>query len=144
MGFLNGLMALIEIPVLLFYTRLTRRSRTSSVLKVAFIFFTAKAAAIAAAGSVASLAGSLLLQAPSFGLYTGAIVLYIDMVIDHRDSGKAQSLAFSVTMLGSVLASTVSGRLFDMMSVSSVMWIACAVCAAGSLLAFTGVQDTRR
>lgn len=143
MGFLNGLMALIEIPVIFFYSVLMRGRRTSSVLKAAFIMFTAKAAAVAAAGSVAGIAAALLLQAPSFGLYTGAIVLYVDMMIAHEDSAKAQSLAFSVTMLGSVLASTISGRLFDMIPVSSVMWIACAVSAAGSLLAYVGVQKTQ-
>ncbi len=144
MGFLNGLMALIEIPVIFFYSVLMRGRRTSSVLKASFIIFTAKAAAVAAAGSVAGIAAALLLQAPSFGLYTGAIVLYVDMMIAHEDSAKAQSLAFSVTMLGSVLASTISGRLFDMIPVSSVMWIACAVSAAGSLLAYAGVQKTKR
>lgn len=144
MGFLNGLMALIEIPVIFFYTKLTRRWETSSVLKTAFLIFTLKAAAIAAAGSVGGIAGALLLQAPSFGLYTGAIVPYVDAVISHEDSAKAQSLAFSVTMLGSVFASTISGRLFDVMSVSRVMWIAFAVSAVGSLLAYAGVQRTQK
>ena len=143
MGFLNGLMALIEIPVIFFYSKLTRNFRTSAVLRTGLIFFTAKAAAIALAGSVAGIAGALLLQAPSFGLYTGAIVPYVDEVISHEDSAKAQSLAFSVTMLGSVFASTVSGHLFDVMSVSSVMWISCAVCAVGSVLAVLGVRRTQ-
>ena len=143
MGFLNGLMALIEIPVIFFYTRLTRNFRTSTVLRTGFIFFTAKAAAVALAGSVAGIAGALLLQAPSFGLYTGAIVPYVDEVISHEDSAKAQSLAFSVTMLGSVFASTISGHLFDVMPVTSVMWISAAVCAVGSVLAVLGVRGTR-
>ena len=142
MGFLNGLMALIEIPVIFFYTKLTRNFRTSSVLRAGFIFFTAKAAAVALAGSVAGIAGALLLQAPSFGLYTGAIVPYVDEVISHEDSAKAQSLAFSVTMLGSVFASTISGHLFDVMPVTSVMWISCAACAVGSVLAVLGVRGT--
>lgn len=142
MGFLNGLMALIEIPVIFFYTKLTRNFRTSSVLKAGFIFFTAKAAAVAAAGSVAGIAGALFLQAPSFGLYTGAIVPYVDKMIAHEDSAKAQSLAFSVTMLGSVFASTISGHLFDVMPVTSVMWISCAACAVGSVLAVHGVKNT--
>lgn len=144
MGFMNGFMALIEIPVIFFYSRITRGFRTSAVLKFALILFTAKAAAIAAAGSVTTLAASLLFQAPSFGLYTGAIVLYVDETITHEDSAKAQSLAFSVTMLGSVFASTISGRMFDVMPVSTVMWIACAVCAAGSILAYMGVQNSEK
>ncbi|MBQ6456338.1 MAG: MFS transporter [Mogibacterium sp.] len=142
LGILNGLMALFETPVVLLYTRLTKRWRTSSVLRFAFIMFTLKAAAVAAAGSVTALGAALVLQAPSFGLYTGAIVLYADEIIAHEDSAKAQSLAFTVTMIANMLASVVAGRQLDVLSVSTVLWIACAVCAAGSAVACLGVRNT--
>lgn len=81
MGMLNGLMALFETPVIFFYSRITRRWKTSSVLRFAFLLFTVKAAALAAAASVGQLAAALLLQAPSFGLYTGGIVVYVNRTI---------------------------------------------------------------
>ena len=104
--------------------------------------FTLKAAAVAAAGSVTALGAVLVLQAPSFGLYTGAIVLYADEIIAHEDSAKAQSLAFTVTMIANMLASVVAGRQLDVLSVSAVLWIACALCAAGSAVACLGVRNT--
>lgn len=143
MGMLNGLMALFETPVIFFYSRLTRRWKTSSILRFAFLMFTVKAAALAAAASVGQIAAALLLQAPSFGLYTGGIVVYVNHTIAHEDSGKAQSLAFTMTMLSNVFASTISGHLYDVMPVSSVMWIAAAVCMAGSILAVLGVKTTK-
>ena len=143
MGMLNGLMALFETPVIFFYSRITHRWKTSSVLRFGFLMFTVKAAALAAAASVGQIAAALLLQAPSFGLYTGAIVVYVNHTIAHDDSGKAQSLAFTMTMLSNVFASTISGHLYDVMPVSTVMWIACAVSAAGSILACLGVKNTR-
>ncbi len=143
MGMLNGLMALFETPVIFFYSRITHRWKTSSVLRFGFLMFTVKAAALAAAASVGQIAAALLLQAPSFGLYTGAIVVYVNHTIAHDDSGKAQSLAFTMTMLSNVFASTISGHLYDVMPVSTVMWIACAVSAAGSILACLGVKNTK-
>ena len=143
MGMLNGLMALFETPVIFFYSRLTHRWKTSSVLRFAFLMFTVKAAALAAAASVGQLAAALLLQAPSFGLYTGGIVVYVNHTISHEDSGKAQSLAFTMTMLSNVFASTISGHLYDTIPVSSVMWIAAAVSLAGSILAVMGVKTTK-
>lgn len=143
MGMLNGLMALFETPVIFFYSRITRRWKTSSVLRFAFLLFTVKAAALAAAASVGQLAAALLLQAPSFGLYTGGIVVYVNRTIAHEDSGKAQSLAFTMTMLSNVFASTISGHLYDTIPVSSVMWIAAAVSLAGSILAVLGVRTTK-
>ena len=142
MGILNGLMALFEMPAIFFYSRITRGHKTSSVLRFAFIMFTVKAAALAAAASVGQIAAAEVLQAPSFGLYSGAIVLYVDEVIPHEDSAKAQSLAFTMTMLASVFASTISGPLYDMMPVSTVLWIACAVSLAGSIMAVLGVKTT--
>ncbi len=143
MGMLNGLMALFETPVIFFYSRLTRRWKTSSVLRFAFLMFTVKAAALAAAASVGQIAAALLLQAPSFGLYTGGIVVYVNHTIAHEDSAKAQSLAFTMTMLSNVFASTISGHLYDVMPVSAVMWIAASVSLAGSILAVLGVKTTK-
>ncbi len=143
MGMLNGLMALFETPVIFFYSRLTSRWKTSSVLRFAFLMFTVKAAALAAAASVGQIAAALLLQAPSFGLYTGGIVVYVNHTIAHEDSAKAQSLAFTMTMLSNVFASTISGHLYDVIPVSAVMWIAAAVSLAGSILAVLGVKTTK-
>lgn len=143
MGTLNGLMALFETPVIFFYSQLTRRWKTSTVLRFAFIMFTVKAAALAAAASVGQIAAALLLQAPSFGLYTGGIVIYVNRTIAHEDSAKAQSLAFTMTMLSNVFASTISGQLYDVIPVSSVMWIACGVSLVGSILAVLGVKTTK-
>ena len=144
MGILNGLMAFFEMPAIFFYSRITRGRRTSAILRFAFIMFTVKAAALAAAASVGQIAAAEILQAPSFGLYSGAIVLYVDEVIPHEDSAKAQSLAFTMSMLASVFASTISGHLYDIMPVSRVLWISCAVSLVGSILAVIGVRKTSR
>jgi PPP family 3-phenylpropionic acid transporter len=144
MGILNGLMAFFEMPAIFFYSRITRGRRTSAILRFAFIMFTVKAAALAAAASVGQIAAAEILQAPSFGLYSGAIVLYVDEVIPHEDSAKAQSLAFTMSMLASVFASTISGHLYDIMPVSRVLWISCAVSLVGSIFAVIGVRKTSR
>ena len=81
-----------------------------------------------------------MLQAPSFALYTAAIVPYIDKTIPHKDSAKAHSLAFSMTTFSSVLCGTLSGMLYDNASVSVTLWIAAGICFAGSILAVAGVK----
>ena len=143
MGILNGLMALFETPVVLFYSKITKHRRTSSVLILSFVMFSLKAAAVAAAASVVQLGAALILQAPSFGLYTGAIVLYTDETIAYEDSAKAQSLAFTMTMIATVIASIAAGRQFDVISTGTVMWISCGVCIAGTIIACLGVLKER-
>ena len=140
MGFFSGYMAAIEIPVMLLFTRLFGKKDSGRLLCFAFIFFVLKSAAIAAAHHVWSLSLAFLLQAPSFALYTAAIVPYVQKTIAQEDAAKAQSLTYTVTVLGSVLASLLSGRLYDRFSVFTTLRIACAVCLAGAGIAFFAVR----
>lgn len=141
MGLINGFMAAVEIPVMLFFTRFFGKKNMGSLLKFAFTMLTVKAAAIALAGSIPMLMAAFVLQAPSYGLYTAAIVPYIEKTIAHEDSAKAQSLAFTMTTFSSVLAGTVGGMLYDNVSVTSTLWIAAAVCAVGTVISVLGVQS---
>lgn len=140
MGLLNGFMAAVEIPVMLLFTRLLGKKDPAAILKFAFVMFTLKAAAIAAAPNIFLMAGAFVLQAPSFALYTAAIVPYTDQTIPHEDSAKAQSLAFTMTTFSSVLTGTVSGILYDNTTVSITLWIAAAVCLAGTVVSIMGIK----
>ncbi|MBQ7713904.1 MAG: MFS transporter [Oscillospiraceae bacterium] len=144
MGALNGFMAAMEIPVMLLYSRLFGSRRPAPLLRAAFACFTLKSAAIAAAPNLPLLAAAFLLQAPSFALYTAAIVPYVGEITAHEDSAKAQSLAYAMTTIGAVLASVFGGRLYDAVSAAATLWIACAICAAGSAIALLGVQTKKR
>ena len=144
MGYINSFMAAVEIPVMLLFTSLFGRRRISSLLRAAFCFFVLKTAAVALAPSVPALYAAFLLQAPSFALYTAAIVPYTAQTIDYADAAKAQSLAFSMTTLGSVLASLISGWLLDRVSVAATLGIAVGVCILGAAIACLGVADGRK
>lgn len=143
MGIVNGFMAAVEIPVMLLFTRLLGKKSMSALLRVSFVFFALKSAAIAAAPSIPALIAVFLLQAPSFALYTSAIVPYVSRHVAHEDSAKAQSLAFTMTTAGSMLASVISGRLYDVLTVTQTLWIACAACVVGVLVSLLGTETDR-
>jgi PPP family 3-phenylpropionic acid transporter len=106
--------------------------------------FLVKGLAFALAPSIPLLFAAILLQAPSFALYTCAVVLYVSAVIAPENGAKAQSLAFSMTTLGAVGASLVGGWLFDHCSVRTTLLIAAAVCAAGVAVCVPTVKRTGR
>ncbi|MBR1496996.1 MAG: MFS transporter [Oscillospiraceae bacterium] len=141
MGYFNAFMAAVEIPVMLFFSRL-RGSRSGAVfMRLAFVFFTLKIAAIAAAPNVPLLFAAALLQAPSFALEAVVVVDYVNETIPYEDSAKAQSLVASMSTFGSVLASLVSGRLFDTVGVRGALAVAAAVCAVGSVTGLVGLGN---
>ena len=84
------------------------------------------------------------LQAPSYALYTVLIVRYADSVVNRKDSAKAQSLAFSMTTIGSVLASLIGGAMFDTAGVRTTMLTAVAISAVGTVIALAGTFSKRR
>ena len=84
------------------------------------------------------------MQAPSYALYTVLIVGYADSRVARKDSAKAQSLAFSVTTVGSVLASLIGGRMFDTEGVGPTMLTAAAIAAVGTAVALAGTLEKRK
>lgn len=142
MGYLNAFMAAVEIPVMLLFSRFARGRRASALLAFSCAAFLVKNLAIALAPNVPLLFAALLLQAPAFALYTCAVVPYAAAVVARKDGAKAQSLAFSVTTLGAVLASLVAGRLYDLVSVQTTLLIGTAICAAGAAICLAAIQKT--
>jgi PPP family 3-phenylpropionic acid transporter len=141
LGALNGFMAAVEIPVMFFFGRIRGGRKSVSLLRVSLLFFALKAALLPLASSVAGIFGVFLLQAPSFALYTAVIVDYVAETVPFEDSAKAQSLAYSMTTVGAVLASLIAGRLYDLLTVPQTLTVAAAVTALGVLLALLGTRE---
>ena len=69
---------------------------------------------------------------------------YVTLVVPYEDAAKGQSLAYSMSTVGGVFASLISGRLFDILPVPATMWIAAAVGAAGAVLACRGLEKPKQ
>jgi predicted MFS family arabinose efflux permease len=64
--------------------------------------------------------------------------------IRYEDSAKAQSLMYTMTTIGTVLSSVISGRLYDTIPVRSVLWISAAVAFAGALIAASSLRRRKK
>ncbi len=138
MGYIASFTAIVEIPVMMFAGFLLKYRSRVWYIRAAFLFFVAKILAYALAPNIPLLFASRILQAPSYALYTVLIVGYANETVAQKDSAKAQSLAFSMTTIGSVLASLIGGWLFDKTGVQPTMLIATGIAAAGAVIAISG------
>lgn len=143
MGYLAAFTAIVEVPVMVFASRLPSRWGRVQYIRLAFAFFFLKALAYALAPNIPLLFASRVLQAPSYALYTVLIVGYADETVARKDSAKAQSLAFSMTTIGSVLASLIGGSMFKTVGVRPTMLTAAAIAAAGAVIAIAGTMKKR-
>ncbi len=138
MGYVAAFTAITEVPVMMFASKLPKKWETVQYIRLSFVFFVIKILAYALAPSIPLFFAARVLQAPSYALYTVLIVGYADRQVDRKDSAKAQSLAFSMTTIGSVLASLIGGRMFDTIGVQPTMLTAAAIAAVGAVIALAG------
>jgi len=135
MGYLAAFTAIVEVPVMMFSDKLPKKWSRVQYIRLAFVFFVLKILAYALAPNIPLLFASRILQAPSYALYTVLIVGYADEVVARKDSAKAQSLAFSMTTIGSVLASLIGGSMFKTAGVRPTMLTATAIAMVGAVIA---------
>ena len=108
------------------------------------MFFVLKTLAYALAPNIPLLFASRILQAPSYALYTVLIVGYADETVPQKDSAKAQSLAFSMTTIGSVLASLIGGSMFKTSGVKPTMLTATVFALAGAVIAYAATHMKKK
>ena len=138
MGYVAAFTAIVEVPVMMFASKLPKKWSTVQYIRLSFVFFVLKILAYALAPTIPLFFAARVLQAPSYALYTVLIVGYADRTVARKDSAKAQSLAFSMTTIGSVLASLIGGPMFDAVGVRPTMLTAAAIAAVGAVIALAG------
>ena len=140
MGYVAAFTAITEVPIMMFSAKLPKRWETVQYIRLALVFFVFKSLAYALAPNIPLFFAARILQAPSYALYTVLIVRYADSCVARKDSAKAQSLAFSMTTIGSVLASLIGGRMFDTAGVRTTMLTAVGIALVGTLIALAGTR----
>ena len=144
MGYVAAFTAITEVPVMMFASKLPGKWSTVQYIRLALVLFVFKALAYALAPNIPLFFASRVFQAPSYALYTVLIVGYADSQVARKDSAKAQSLAFSMTTIGSVLASLIGGRMFDTVGVKPTMLTAVAIAAVGAVIALAGTREKKQ
>ena len=81
-----------------------------------------------------------MFQSLSFGLYTPAVVDYINEVIPYEDSAKAQSLASAMAAVGTMIATYASGFMLDRFPVKAVLLVLTVVAVFGAGLSIWGTK----
>lgn len=140
LGGISAFKAMMEIPVMLMYSRLTCRFRCSSVICFSAFAFVIKGAALALAWNVYGLYAANLFQALSFALMIPALVQYVNLVVDPKDSAKGQALANGMMTLGAVFASLIGGSLYDTLTVRTTLIIGALIALSGAAICSAVVE----
>ena len=134
MGRLFSFMALLELPGLIFFTRIRRRFSCQFLLKVASIAFTIKIFLVFSATSVAFIYIAYLFQLISFPIFLSGSVYLVDEVMEKGEAVKGQSAVTSMMTVSSVFASLVGGAILDYSGPSLLLLISTLLCLLGTII----------
>mgnify|MGYP001020226257 FL=1 len=144
MGYLIAFMALMELPGMIGFKEISRRFKVSSLLLFSMIMFSVKAIIVLLSPSLITLTFGFALQVVSFALYIPASVQYANIIIDEKDTVKAQMMFNFMQAGGAVFSSIIGGWLIDFSGISHALLVGAILSCIGTMIAFMGIQNTKR
>ena len=143
MGYLIAFMALMELPGMIGFKKISQRFKVSSLLLFSMLMFSAKAIIVWLSPSLMILTFGFALQVVSFALYIPASVQYANNIIDEKDTVKAQMMFNLMQTGGAVFSSIIGGWLIDFSGISHALLVGAILSCIGTMIAFTGIQNTK-
>lgn len=132
--------ALVELPVMFFFTKMVRRVRCDIWLVISGIFMTLRLALTLLLPGAWGLCVAQLAQIMGFSLIAVCAVYYVGTIIDRRNVVKGQTYLGTANTLGCVLAYLLGGVLIDAVGVNRMLLIATLVSVVGAGLTFVARQ----
>lgn len=143
LGNVLAFMTVTEVPVMLLFTRLTKRFRVSSLLRLSVVMFTVKELMIFLAQSIPALYAAEALQSLSFAILIPASVRYVDEIISAKNAVKGQAFVTAMLTLGSIFASYFGGLLLDTRGTQFTLLTGVIVSAVGTFVLLLSIQTTK-
>ena len=143
MGYLIAFMALMELPGMIGFKEISQRFKVSSLLLFSMMMFSAKAIIVWLSPSLITLSFGFALQFVSFALYIPASVQYANIIIDKKDTVKAQMMFNLMQTGGAVFSSIIGGWLIDFSGISHALLVGAILSCIGTMIAFTAIQKTK-
>jgi PPP family 3-phenylpropionic acid transporter len=133
-GRILSLMALAEIPVMIFYDKIHKCFSSRTLIKVSSVGFTAKIAVCWLARSVKLLFAAQIFQFIGFALLMPAMVYYVNEIMSPGEAVKGQALFTMMLTFSTIAASFAGGWLLDAYSAGTLTFVSTIVTAAGAVI----------
>ncbi|MBR5742556.1 MAG: MFS transporter [Clostridia bacterium] len=138
--------AIAEVPVLLLQNRLKARFSPERLMQAALFGMVIRAVAIAFAPTAFLTALSYLLQSVSFGIFIGALVLYVPSIVDKEIRFTAQTVFAALTIgLSGILGNLAGGYVAKTFDVIRMMhaFVGFVVFGAALFIIVTAIREKR-
>lgn len=134
MGRLFSFMALLELPGLIFFSKLMKRFTLKFMIKISSVAFVFKVLLSLLATSVTFIYVAFLFQLISFPIFLSASVHLVDEVMEKGEAVKGQSFVTGMMTLSSVFASLLGGIILDLSGASLLLLISTVFAIIGTII----------
>ena len=144
MGRILGVMAFLEIPTMVFFSRLKRKFSCQLLLKVAAVGFTVKIGLCWLAGSVGMLYVAQLFQLVSFALFLPGMVYFTGENMSQGEAVRGQALFTTMITITTIFSSLLGGWILDVSGAKTLTFISTLATAVGAVIIFAVVDRIRK
>lgn len=139
MGLAMGLAAIIEIPTMVWFSKLQKIAKSHNWFRICGVFFMLKNLATLLVTTIPGFYAAQLFQMFGWGIISVSAVYYAKSIMAPEDSVKGQAYYTVAFTLGNVIGSVLGGWIIDLLGVQSmlVFGTTCAFIGAVILLIFT-------
>lgn len=131
-GRIFSILALMEIPTMMFFDRINKRFRTRTLMKFSAVAFVFWILICFLAENVMTLILAQFIQPFSFALFLPSIVRFIDDIMSKGEAVKGQTMFTTTTTMAAVFASLIGGVILDAAGPKMLTLTAACVTALGA------------
>jgi PPP family 3-phenylpropionic acid transporter len=141
LGTAIALAAILELPVMFSFTKLLKRFKNTTLLKISVVVLSLKAIATLFAKSIEMIYFAQAFQLLSYAIFIPASIHYVGQIMDLKDRIKGQAFT-SVTMtLGGVTGSLLGGWLLSATSIYNMLLLGTFLSLVGSVIAYLSIEN---
>lgn len=142
-GYATSMAALIELPTMAFFIRMTKKISCEKLLIISTVFFTAKVLLLFLASGITGVFVSQFCQIGAYALFIPASAYYANMVMEKLDQVKGQAYLNCAVTLSGTFSGLICGRVLDLAGPKAMLF--CGVCASalGTVLAVWAIRKKK-
>ena len=142
-GYATSMAALIELPTMAFFARMTKKISCEKLLIISTIIFTVKVALLFLAGGIAGVFVSQFCQIGAYALFMPASAYYANIVMERLDQVKGQAYLNCAITLSGTFSGLICGRVLDLAGPKAMLAGGVCASALGTILAVLAVRKKK-
>lgn len=142
-GYATSIAALVELPTMAFFTKMTKKIRCEKLLLLSTVIFTVKVILLFLAGNIAGVFVSQLCQVGAYALFIPACAYYASMIMEKFDQVKGQAYVNCAITLSGTFSGLICGRVLDMAGPKAMVLCGAAASFLGTVLTAAAVGSRK-